>query len=158
MAAQANDRHDNAKYSHLVGDDQTDQSVPGTHRASDSFPAGSECELTVDDLPDDETVFGWTHHYEHESRSRSDPDVTNEIINELLTSGICRKATGSSYDNRYLLQKTIDGYEWTMVVADDADTDYDERWVLITIYSNYHGSVGITNRYLDRYRQRRSEK
>lgn len=127
------------------------------HRATDEFPAGHECELTAEDVPDDESAFGWTDHYEAESRTRSDPSVTEDIVDQLLTDSAVREAPGSDWDNRYLFQTEIDGYEWTLVVADDGPDADQERWVLITIYSNYHGAVGTTNRYFDRLQQRRGE-
>jgi len=154
MAAKTNDsRH---KYGHLMTDEEQNRDIPDTFRAYDTFPAGGECDLTVEDMPDDENEFGWTNHYENESRKRRNPDVTDEVLEELLTEGVCKEAPGEDWDNRFLVQRGIDDYEWTLVVADDGEQS-DDRWVMITIYSNYHGSVGTTNKYFDRLRARRSE-
>lgn len=148
-----------SKYEHLLTDDEQDSDVPDTFRAYDTFPAGRQCGTNVADMPDDEDSFGWTAHYE-ESRQRTNPDVTDEVIETLLTDAICREAPGE-WDNRYLVQTEIDGYEWTMVVADDGtapdERENHDRWVLITIYSNYHGSIGTTNKYFDRLRERRGD-
>jgi hypothetical protein len=151
MAAKTND---GSKYGHLMTEDEQDRDIPDTFRAYDTFPAGHECDLTVEDIPDDENQFGWTDHYENESRERTDPDVTEEVLTELLTEGVCKEAPGEDWDNRYLVQREIDDYEWTLVVADDGE-DSRDRWVMITVYSNYHGSVGTTNKYFDRLRERR---
>jgi len=128
--------------------------IDGPARSTPDFPAGESCPLTVDALPDDEEAFGWTTHYEEESRCRSNPSVTNAVVSELLTDGVLRKTDYEEHDDRYLLQKEIDGYEWTMVIADNNDGPHAD-WVLITIYSNYNGSYGTTNRYLDRLRSRK---
>lgn len=144
------------RYGHLI-DDEDKGEIPDTHRKFDSFPAGHPSDITIDDLPNDENAYGWTNHYENESRERTNPDVTDEIIDELLTTGAVWGTPDDKWDDRYLIQKEIDGYEWTLVVADDGDVD-EERWVLITIYSNYHGSVGTTNKYYDRLRDRRGER
>lgn len=154
MAAKTNRSGGEQKYGHLMSDDEQGRDIPGTFRAYDSFPAGGECELTVDQIPDDEKSFGWTDHYENESRERTDPDVTKDVLDEILTEGVCKQAPGSDWDNRYLVQREIDGYEWTLVVADDGE-DSRDRWVMITVYSNYHGTVGTTNKYFDRLRERR---
>lgn len=143
------------KYSHLITEEDKGR-IPDTHRKFDSFPAGHQCDLTIADLPDDENDYGWTNHYENESRKRTNPDVTDEIVDELLTTGAVWGTPEDKWDDRYLVQKEMDGHEWTLVVADDGDCDA-ERWVLITIYSNYHGSVGTTNKYFDRLRARRDE-
>ena len=127
-------------------------------RAYDGFPAGPECSLEISDFPDTEDEFSVTSHYVDESRQRTNPSVTDDIVIELLTDSVVRESFIEDCDNKYLLQKEIDGYEWTLVVADDEDNEFtDNRWVLITIYSNYHGSQGMTNRYLDRLRERRGD-
>jgi hypothetical protein len=154
MAAKTNRGSDEPKYGHLIGDEDRTESVPDTISSFDSFPGGEPCEIDIGDLPDDEDEYGWTSHYEHDSRERTNPDVTQERIDSLLTTGVVWKAPGDGWDNRYLIQKEIDDYEWTLVVADDGE-DARDRWVLITIYSNYHGSVGTTNKYFDRLRERR---
>lgn len=155
MAAKTN-RSGEQRYGHLMSGKEQDRDIPDTFRAYDTFPAGAECDLTVEDIPDDENVFGWTDHYENTSRKRRNPDVTSDVIAELLTEGVCKEAPGSDWDNRYLVQREIDGYEWTLVVADDGE-DARDRWVMITVYSNYHGSVGTTNKYFDRLRARRGD-
>lgn len=146
------------KYDHLIDDEDKveGRDIPETFRAYDTFPAGMQCKVCVTGMPDDENEFGWTDHYENESRERTNPDVTQDVIEELLTEGVCREAPGEDWDNRYLVQKEVDGYEWTLVVADDGEESAD-RWVMITIYSNYHGSVGTTNKYFDRLRGRRGD-
>jgi len=145
------------KYGHLVRDQDEQQRIPDTHRAFDSFPHGTPGSVTIDDLPDKEIEFVWTNHYEDESRQRTDPDVTGALVEELLTTGVVREPVGDKFDDRYLVQKKIDGYEWMLVVARD-EGDSDMEWALITIFSNYHGSVGVTNRYFDRLRQRRGDR
>lgn len=155
---------------------QTSKSVEETVRTTDEFPAGSECDLTIDDLPDDEDDFWWTKHYEEETRPRQNPDVTDEIVDRLLSDGVVRQTFVEQHDDRYLVQLAIDAddvtdrlrygdaspdeYEWTLVVArDDVDRDSDHacEWALVTIYSNYHGSIGVTNRYFDRLSARRGD-
>ena len=127
-------------------------------RAYDDFPAGPECSFDIDDFPDTEDECGVTSHYVDESRQRTNPPVTDDIVTELLTDGVVRESFIEDCDNKYLLQKEIGGHEWTLVVADDKDHEFtDNRWVLITIYSNYHGSQGTTNRYLDRLSERRGD-
>lgn len=123
-------------------------------RSTETFPAGDECVLTVDELPDHEEAFGWTLHYEEESRTRTNPSVTKDVLDELLSDGVVRRST--HHTDRYLVQKEINGYEWTLVVADNLDGGGTD-WILITIYSNYHGSYGTTNRYLDRLKQRKGD-
>lgn len=159
MAAKTNHGSGSSqKYEHLIDNNDTSEcrEIPETFRAYDSFPAGVQCDTDTADMPDDENEFGWTDHYTDESRERTNPDVTEDVIETLLTEGVCREAPGTRWDNRFLVQCEIDGYEWTLVVADDGN-DSRDRWVLITIYSNYHGSVGTTNRYFDRLRSRRGD-
>lgn len=126
--------------------------VPEVHRATDEFPAGEECDLSCKDVPDDEESFYFTMHYGECSRNRTDPDVTDDVIDTLLNDSIVRRAP--DFENRYLFQREIDGFEWTLVVADDGP-DESPRYALVTVYSNYHGSVGTTNRYFDRKRGER---
>jgi len=143
-----------SKYGHLIGEEDKQADVPETISSFDTFPGGEPCDIDIDDLPDDEDAYGWTNHYENDSRNRSNPDVTDDRVGSLLTTGVVWAAPGDDWDNRYLVQKEMDGYEWTMVVAHDGSDEEDE-WVLITIYSNYHGSIGTTNKYFDRLRERR---
>lgn len=157
MAAKTSSNSGESKYEHLIDSDERD--LPETCRMYDEFPAGPECQLAVTDIPDDENEYGWTDHYENESRERSNPPVTDAVVTEILTEGVVREAPGENWDNRYLVQREIDGKEWTIVVADDYqhDEDYypEDRWVLITVFSNYHGTYGTTNRYFDRLQERR---
>jgi hypothetical protein len=129
--------------------------LPEVHRSTDEFPAGDECDLTVDDVPDDEDTFNKTEHYVERRANRSDPNVTQCVIDRLLTDSTVREAPSNhEFDHpRYLFQAEIGGYEWTLVVADDSEDD--SEWALISVYSNYHGSTGTTNKYLDRLRERR---
>lgn len=144
------------KYGHLVRTQDEQDRIPDTHRAFDSFPHGDVGSVSINDIPDDETGFVWTNHYEDESRQRTNPDVTSELVEALLRTGVVREPIGDKFDDRYLVQKRIDGYEWMLVVARDEGSS-DMEWALITIFSNYHGSVGVTNRYFDRLRQRRGD-
>lgn len=143
------------KYGHLTDGDES--GIPDTHRRTKKFPAGDETDVTCDDIPDNESDLGMTFHYEHESRKRTNPDVTDEIVDELLNDSEVREPYGDDYPNRLLLQKEIDGYEWTLVIADDEHSDEEKDWVLITIYCTGHGSVGTTNAYFDRYKDRKMQ-
>lgn len=112
-----------------------------------NFPRGKECELDNSDVPDHEQMFKWSPHYNEFSRHRTDPDVTEEIVNELLNDSMVNKAEGSDWDNRYLFQKNIDGVEWTLVVADDKESSDTNgipfpRYTLVTVFSNLHRKNG----------------
>lgn len=128
----------------------------GVARMYDEFPAGEEPEdLTIDDLPDDEESFLTVPHYDDRRKNRVRPEVTDDVVSELLESGELRISPDSD-DDRYLIQKKIGKYEWTIVVADDRDReDLETDWSLLTVFSQYHGTYGTTNRYRDRYRQRK---
>lgn len=126
---------------------------PRQHRATSEFPAGYECDLTCSDVPNDEDEFSKTDHYDDRRHKRSDPNVTDAVIDTLLNDAVVREAYGDWENDRYLFQSEIGDYEWTLVIADDDSIE--PRYALITVYSNYHGSVGMTNRYLDRRRKRK---
>lgn len=113
--------------------------------------------MTVSQLPDSESDYHLTKHYTDDSRNRSNPDVTDDVVDTLLNDSVCRESDVERYSDRYLLQAEIDGYEWVLVVADDRSDDEEYDWALITIFSNYHGSVGTTNRYFDRKRSERGD-
>jgi hypothetical protein len=144
----------------------SDGKLRDTYRPQDSFPWGRESDLDIDDFPTDEDEFYWTHHYANESRARSNPAVTESVVEELLDSGVVHKPYNEELDDRFLIQKEIDGAEWTIVIGDDRNGNLtkratedgvesvDEDFALITIYSNYHGTVGMTNHYFDRREER----
>jgi hypothetical protein len=153
MSMQTDDKDDGEYGSELDGDGK----IPDVYRPQDSFPWGRECELTVDDLPDDEDEYYWTKHYKEDSRQRSSPVVTDEIIAEILSEGVVHKPRAEELDDRLLVQKQIDDYEWTIVVGDDRHRDdIGPDWALITVYSNGHGSVGTTNSYFSRLKERKN--
>lgn len=164
MASQTNQRSD-AKYAHLMDEtggmteDNVDREVPDVIRTTDSFPCGHHTDLSVADLPDTERGFAKTAHYEDRKAERRNPSVTDQIITSILRLGVVNKVTPrDDSDRRYLVQKEINNREWTLVVAKThEESESEEEWVLITVYSNYHGSTGISNRYLDRLKQRRGE-
>ena len=128
-------------------------SIPETVRSSDEFPTGTQCKVCRSDIPDDEMGFGWTQHYKDRKNGRQNPDVTSEIVEQLLTEGIVRQS--DAMEDRYLVQKEIDDIEWTLVIAEYPKEEAVYDWVLITVFSNYHGSIGLTNKYLDRRRERK---
>jgi hypothetical protein len=139
-------------------------SVQGdVYRSGKTFPYGDGCELTAADFPDEEQAFNWTAHYEEESRQRRNPDVTDDIIEELLSDPTYIRQSKRDWEyDRFLLQKRIEvgerEYEWTLVIADDEEhPETTARWTIITVYSNYHGSVGSTNAYFDRYEKRKQQ-
>lgn len=109
----------------------------------EDFPRGVACDMYASDLPDDEMEFGWTDHYEKRRRERDNPKVTDEIVDELINDGMC--FLSETHENRYLIQKEIDGRNWTLVVGNS-----DHGWALISIYCDYHGSDGTTRKYFER--------
>lgn len=129
-------------------------SIPDVHRSTDEFPAGQPCDLTVADVPSEIEKFSTEQHFDERRRTRQNPNVTDEVIEHLLTDSIVRRAPGNFENPRYLFQDEINDFEWTLVVADDG-SESDPRYALITVYSNYHGSVGTTNRYYDRLKRRK---
>lgn len=142
------------KYGHLVEDD--DEFDP--HRATDEFPAGEECDLTCSSVPNDETGFVLSPHYSDRRANRQHPEVTDRIVDMLLNDSEVRLSyRNDEYENdRYLFQRKAGKYEWTLVVAHDPDVA--PEWVLVSVYSNYHGSVGTTNRYFERKQQERGDR
>jgi hypothetical protein len=154
MSMQTDDK-DNGAYGSELNDEGK---IPDMYRPQDSFPWGRDCDLTVDDLPSDEDEYYWTKHYKEDSRQRSRPEVTSEIVSEVLADGVVHKPRAEELDDRLLVQREIDGYEWTVVVGDDRHrNDIGLDWALITVYCQFHGSVGVTNRYLSRKRQERGD-
>lgn len=127
---------------------KTDDRRYGVHRKYDEFPAGARCDLTCDDLPDDEDGFYITGHYHDMRTGRQNPSVTDDVVDALLNDSEVRISPDA--DDKLLLQDEVAGYEWTIVVGDDRDEPTDLDWALVTVYSNYHGTVGTTNRYFDR--------
>lgn len=164
-------RTDGSEYGDMIDDGQ-----PDVFRATDEFPAGPECDLEPEDVPDDEDEFETTQHYDDRRNNRQNPNITETVVDYLLNNGEVREAPGDWENPRYLFQARLSGYwsldpedreettsseckdyEWTLIVADDGE-DADTRFALITIYSNYHGSVGTTNKYFDRLKERRGDR
>lgn len=129
-----------------------------SHRATEVFPAGEPCDIGCDDLPSVEAQCYLSEHYENRRTHRSDPPVTDDVVDTLLNNSIICRSDRDRDNTRYLCQRRIDGYEWTLVVADVRDEQaIAENWVLVTIYSNYHGTVGTTNKYFDRKEARQDD-
>lgn len=141
-------------------------------RKTDEFPAGLDCDLSVDDIPSSEDGFYQPEHYEERRDKRQRPRVTNAVVDYLLNNGVVKRVDGDWENPRYLVQAELSEYwsldraervdrsitdcrqfEWTVVIADDRNDDQiEDDFALITVFSNYHGSIGTTNRYFDRKR------
>jgi hypothetical protein len=144
----------NSKYGDAVN--RTER--PDVFRTYDSFPAGDECDRTIDEFPDDEDAYGMTDHYVDRRSDRQNPDITDSVVSTILNGAVVRSDVHDFENPRYLLQTELDGYEWTIVIADDRENEkFENDYTLITVFSNYHGSVGTTNRYFDRLDQRRGD-
>jgi len=156
--ATSNQTNSGAKYSHLItnGSDE-EREIPDVFRKMDGFPNGHHCDVSITDIPDSEDEFEKTDHYVQRKSERRNPAVTDEILTTVLTAGVVNKVTPQSHpDDRYLVQKECDGVEWTLVIASTGSLS-DTEWVLNTVFLNYHGSTGTTNKYLDRLRERRGD-
>lgn len=104
---------------------------------------GEPCTLTADDVPDHEYGFAHTDHWSDRKEERH---VTDRVVDLLLTDPTEVRKTPEK--DTYMLQRKINGEHWTLVFSDHVDPP--PEWVLITIYSDRHGSHGTTMTYLER--------
>lgn len=105
---------------------------------------GLPCDLTADDIPDHEYGFAHTDHYRDR---RDDRNVTDDVINLLLNDP--DDLVRSEGHDSFILQRIIEGEYWSLVFSDNKIQDGPE-YVLVTVYSDQHGSNGVTLDYFER--------
>jgi len=83
--------------------------------------------------PRDPDEYWVTDHFQSMKLRREDPEITTEIINEVVKKGHIK----SGSKGRYIFEHEIDGWRWWIVVelSDEAFLNEDKKHIALTVYS-----------------------